>query len=68
MTDNQRITKEEEEANNSIGILITCTIPASEYLTEHSPTRMGSNTVGVWYAHPIYGDEVGLLVVPTGSN
>jgi len=53
---------------DNIGILITCTITASEYLAEHNPTRMGSNAAGVWYEHPIYGDEIGMLVIPTGSD
>jgi len=29
---------------------------------------MGSNAAGIWYEHPIYGDEIGMLVIPTGSD
>lgn len=51
-----------------IGIFKTCKSTASEYLTKYDPTRMGSNAAGIWYEHPIYGDEIGMLVVPTGSD
>ena len=53
---------------DDIGTYGTYKVSASTYLEKFNPTRMGSNSVGIWYEHPIHGDEVGLLVVPTGSE
>ena len=51
-----------------IGIIRTYKLKASDYLHKHTPTVMGVTHIGTWYEHPIYGDESGMLVVPTGSN
>lgn len=51
-----------------IGITKTFRTSAREYVAKYEPTRIGINEVGTWYEHPIYGDERGLLVVPTGST
>jgi len=53
---------------DAIGTYGTYKVCAGAYLAKHNPTRMGSNSVGIWYEHPIYGDEVGMLVVPTGTD
>lgn len=53
---------------DNIGIITTFPITANRYLAKHNPTRMGSNSIGIWYEHPIYGDEIGMLVIPTGSD
>ena len=50
-----------------IGITKTFKTPAREYIAKYDPCQVGHNAVGLWYEHPIYGDEAGLLVVPTGS-
>ena len=51
-----------------IGITKTFRTSAREYVAKYEPTRIGINEIGTWYEHPIYGDEAGLLVVPTGSQ
>ena len=53
---------------DNIGTVKIYKLPADEFLAKHDPCRIGHNTVGWWYEHPIYGDEAGLLVLPTGTN
>jgi len=51
-----------------IGIYKTYRITAREYLAKHKPTLIGTTVIGRWYEHPVHGDEVGLLVVPAGTD
>ena len=53
-----------------LGYLIigTYRLTAREYVAKHQPTLIGATAAGRWYEHPTLGDEVGLLVVITGTN
>jgi hypothetical protein len=54
--------------NDSVGIIGTYKLTARDYLTKWRPTLIGATAVGRWYEHPTRGDEVGLLVVITGTD
>ena len=54
--------------NETYGIVKTFKLTAKEYIGKHDPTYTGINPIGNWYEHPIYGDEIGLLVVLRGTN
>jgi hypothetical protein len=41
----------------------TYNLTAKEYIARHNPTKVGRTAAGVWYEHPIYGDEACLLLV-----
>jgi len=51
-----------------IGLVRTYRLTATDYIAKHTPTVIGVTHVGTWYEHPLYGDEVGLMVVPTKSD
>ena len=45
----------------------TYKLPAAEYIAKHNPTYIGSNILGRYFEHPIYGDESGLLLENNGK-
>ena len=54
--------------NDQLGIIRTYKLTASEYIAKHDPCYLGRNEVGVWYEHPLFGDEAGLLVATVDNK
>ena len=47
---------------DKIGTSGTYKITASDYVSKYDPSYVGRNEAGVWYEHPVFGDESPLLV------
>ena len=45
----------------------TYKLTAAEYIAKHNPTYIGSNILGRYFEHPIYGEESGLLLENNGN-